>query len=119
MIADSKGFVLASGFNGSPAGLPHCTEVGCLIDGNHCVRTIHAELNAILLAARHGVPLVGSTAYITTRPCIRCLNALIQSGVSSIFYLQPYPSDDFKEASALAKIAGVHLAQRKKDGSDS
>ena len=61
--------ILTTGYNGSPRGLPHCTEVGCLMDNGHCVRTLHAEQNAIIVAALHGVITEGATIYITHQPC--------------------------------------------------
>lgn len=95
--------VLATGFNGSPPGMPHCDDkylapntamwlqVGCLLEndneGNpHCVRTIHAEHNAILQAARNGVSLAGSTLYTTTQPCGSCLMILRTVSIVESFY---------------------------------
>ena len=60
-------FVLATGYNGSLPGQPHCEDEGCLIVDNHCVRTNHAEINAPDQATKHGVNIVGSTAYINTK----------------------------------------------------
>ena len=74
--------ILASGYNGAPAGMPHCSEVGCLIvestdpageSEENCFRTIHAEINAIAQAARSGSSIEGSDIYITHSPCIHCL----------------------------------------------
>ena len=62
-------FVLATGYNGSLPGQPHCEDEGCLIVDNHCVRTNHAEINALVQATKHGVNIVGSTAYITNMSC--------------------------------------------------
>lgn len=77
-------FVLATGYNGSLPGAPHCTEVGCLVVDNHCVRTNHAEINALCQAARHGVSLVDATAYVTNMPCTACSKALIAAGVARV-----------------------------------
>lgn len=74
-------YVLSTGYNGSLPGSPHCEDEGCLIVGNHCVRTNHAEMNAICQAARHGVPLAGSTVYVTNMPCTTCAKALIAAGI--------------------------------------
>jgi dCMP deaminase len=57
--------ILTTGYNGAPRGLPHCTEVGHLMINNHCVRTLHAEQNAIIQAALHGVSVEGGTIYVT------------------------------------------------------
>ncbi len=94
--------ILATGYNGSPAGMPHCTEVGCLIytstdpNGNveeNCYRTIHAEINAIAQAARHGTRIDGADVYITHSPCIHCLKTLLNIGVKRIFFRKPYKLD--------------------------
>ncbi len=74
-------FVLATGYNGSIPGLPHCEDVGCLIVENHCVRTNHAEINALVQAAVHGVSIKGATAYITNMSCTTCAKALIAAGI--------------------------------------
>jgi deoxycytidylate deaminase len=54
--------ILSTGYNGSMSGAPHCTDVGCMMEGDHCVATIHAESNAIIHSARHGISMEGSTA---------------------------------------------------------
>jgi dCMP deaminase len=77
-------FVLATGYNGSLPGQPHCDDVGCLIVDNHCVRTNHAEMNALIQAARHGVNVVGATAYITNMSCTTCAKALIAAGIKRV-----------------------------------
>jgi dCMP deaminase len=91
--------ILATGYNGSPAGLPHCTEVGCLVyesrtpDGDveqNCYRTIHAEINAISQAARNGAAIRDADIYVTHTPCIHCLKVLINTGVRTVFYAKEY-----------------------------
>ncbi|QQS35929.1 MAG: cytidine/deoxycytidylate deaminase family protein [Ignavibacteriales bacterium] len=77
-------FVLATGYNGSIPGLPHCEDVGCLIVENHCVRTNHAEINALVQAAIHGINIKGSTAYITNMSCTTCAKALIAAGIMRV-----------------------------------
>ena len=91
--------ILASGYNGAPAGLPHCTEVGCLIyqsktptgeSEENCYRTIHAEINAIAQAAKNGVSIRDADIYVTHTPCIHCLKVLINTGIKRIFYEKGY-----------------------------
>jgi len=77
-------FVLATGYNGSLPGQPHCEDEGCLIVDNHCVRTNHAEINAVVQATRHGVNIVGSSAYITNMSCTTCAKALIAAGIKRV-----------------------------------
>ncbi|MHB1685944.1 MAG: deoxycytidylate deaminase [Ignavibacteriaceae bacterium] len=74
-------FVLATGYNGSLPGHPHCEDAGCLVVDNHCVRTNHAEMNALTQAAIHGVTVKGATAYITNMSCTTCAKALIAAGI--------------------------------------
>jgi dCMP deaminase len=83
-------FVLATGYNGSLPGLPHCEDVGCLIVDNHCVRTNHAEINALSQAVTHGVNIKGSTAYITNMSCTTCAKALIAAGIKRVVVFSEY-----------------------------
>lgn len=83
-------FVLATGYNGSLPGLPHCEDEGCLIVDNHCVRTNHAEINALTQAVTHGVNIKGSTAYITNMSCTTCAKALIAAGIKRVVVFSDY-----------------------------
>jgi len=85
--------ILATGFNGSVRGLPHCDEVGHLMDGGHCVRTVHAEANALVQAARHGVRVDGATCYATDSPCWSCFKLLVNAGISRVCYSRSYQTD--------------------------
>jgi dCMP deaminase len=78
--------IVSTGYNGSPPGLPHCTEFGCLMEAGRCVRTIHAEQNAIIQAALHGVTTQGSTLYTTHRPCLVCAMMVAAAGVVRVVY---------------------------------
>jgi dCMP deaminase len=91
--------ILATGYNGSPAGLPHCLDVGCLIYRSttpageveeNCFRCIHAEINAIAQAAKNGAGIRDADIYITHTPCIHCFKVLINTGIKRIFYEKPY-----------------------------
>jgi dCMP deaminase len=86
--------ILTTGFNGSPAGLPHCKEVGHLMVDGHCVRTIHAEANAIIQAALHGVSTKDSTCYVTHFPCLSCAKMLINAGIVRLVYGNQYRVDE-------------------------
>ncbi len=98
--------VLATGYNGSLPGLPHCDDVGCLVVDNHCIRTNHAEMNAITQAARNGVPIEGATAYVTNMPCTTCAKALIGAGIRRVVVFSDYHST---HAEAFFKEADVRL----------
>ncbi len=89
--------ILATGYNGSIPGQPHCDDIGCMIVDNHCVRTIHAEMNAIIQCAIHGVSTQGATAYITNMPCTNCAKALIGAGIKEIVIFSDYHGTLAKE----------------------
>lgn len=91
--------ILATGYNGSPAGLPHCLDAGCLIyrsvtptgeTEENCFRTIHAEINAIAQAAKNGASIRGAAIYITHTPCIHCFKVLVNTGIVRICYEKEY-----------------------------
>ena len=107
--------ILATGYNGAPAGLPHCTELGCLIYTSrtptgeleeNCFRTIHAEINAIAQAAKNGASIRDADIYITHTPCIHCLKVLINTGIRRIFYERDYKTHTLSD---LLRYSGVHL----------
>lgn len=81
--------ILSTGYNGSISGRPHCDDEGHMMLHNHCVRTVHAEQNAVAQAAKFGIRLFGSTAYITHSPCFQCFKILINAGIRSICYIEP------------------------------
>ncbi|VAX36546.1 dCMP deaminase @ Late competence protein ComEB [hydrothermal vent metagenome] len=82
--------VVATGYNGSIPGDEHCEDVGCLIVENHCVRTVHAEMNALIQAARLGHSVDGATAYVTNMPCTTCAKSLITAGIKRVVVFSDY-----------------------------
>ena len=108
LVTDKR--ILTSGFNGSPSGLDHCDETGHLMVDGHCVRTIHAETNAIIQAALHGVSTKGATCYVTHFPCLNCTKALINAGISRIVYSVSYRTDE--NAMGFLKAAGIEIVQK-------
>lgn len=79
--------IIATGYNGAPAGMPTCLEMGHELDEQgHCVRTIHSELNAVLQCSKTGTDTSGSIAYVTHSPCRACALMLRQAGVSEVFF---------------------------------
>lgn len=82
--------ILSTGYNGSAAGASHCDEEGHLLVGGHCVRTVHAEANAIALAAKHGTRVASATAYVTATPCYHCHKLLLNAGVVRIVVGEAY-----------------------------
>lgn len=101
--------ILTTGFNGSPAGLPHCDDIGHLMVDGHCVRTIHAEANSIIQAALHGVSTKGATCYVTHMPCLSCAKMLINAGIVRIVYHKNYRQDE--NTLLFLKLAHVELVQ--------
>ncbi|WP_461214278.1 deoxycytidylate deaminase [Lacticaseibacillus sp. GG6-2] len=87
--------IIATGYNGSISGDPHCDDAGHLMRDGHCIRTLHAEMNAILQCALNGVSTRGATVYVTFFPCLNCTKALIQAGVSRIYYANDYRNDPY------------------------
>ena len=93
--------ILATGYNGAPSGLKHCIEVGCLRDQLHVAsgerhelcRGLHAEQNAIIQAAFHGVSIEGAHVYCTHLPCSICIKMLINAGIEKVSYLDGYPDE--------------------------
>jgi len=91
--------ILATGYNGVPKGLAHCEVVGCLREQRHIpsgshhelCRGIHAEQNAVIQAAKHGIAMDGATAYCTHQPCVLCAKILLNAGVVDIVFREPYP----------------------------
>ena len=108
--------ILSTGYNGAPKGLPHCSEVGCLIKkeindkgeiDERCVRTVHAELNTITQAALHGVNTHGSTLYGIYKPCSVCMKALINAGIKRVVCRRDYHdtlTDKFAEQAGIEII---------------
>ena len=107
--------MLTTGYNGAPAGLPHCDEVGHLLIDGHCVRTLHAEQNAIIQGALHGVSIVGATAYVTHQPCLTCAKMLINAGVRRIVYAGNYPDANSRRFLDEAGVELVHQPQPRPD----
>ncbi len=108
--------LLVTGYVGSPSGLPHCDEVGHLFhkvinpDGsitNHCVRTVHAEQNAICQAARRGIALDGATLYCRMTPCRTCAMLIINCGIKRVVCERKYHAG--AESEELFRQAGVQL----------
>ena len=94
LVKDNK--VISTGYNGSVSGTEHCIDHECLVIDGHCVRTLHAEVNAILQGAERGVPK-GFTAYVTHFPCLNCTKQLLQVGWKRVVYINQYRIDDYAQ----------------------
>ncbi|KRM74078.1 ComE operon protein 2 [Secundilactobacillus collinoides] len=101
--------IIAGGYNGSVSGDVHCIDEGCYLVDGHCVRTIHAEMNAILQCAKFGERTDGAEIYVTDFPCLQCTKMLLQAGIKKISYLRNYHNDPY--AMELIKMKNVELNQ--------
>lgn len=98
--------IIAGGYNGSVSGGIHCIDEGCLVIDGHCVRTVHAEINALLQCAKFGVATDGAELYVTHFPCLQCCKSIIQSGIKKVFYASDYKNNSY--AVELFQAAGVY-----------
>jgi len=98
--------ILSTGYNGSVRGMPHCTEIGCDLENGHCVATVHAEANAIIQAAKHGVCIEDADIYVTASPCWHCFKLIANSGIKRIFYGEFYRDE---KSLKVAKQCGIEL----------
>lgn len=96
--------ILATGYNGSVRGLPHCDDVGHLMEDGHCIRTIHAESNAITAAARAGVRVYGASIYVTASPCWLCFKMIVNAGIYEIVYDEFYRDEKIFEAAKNLRV---------------
>jgi len=101
--------ILSTGYNGSIRKLAHCSDVGHLIENNHCVATIHAEANALIQAAKNGVRIDGGTFYTTASPCWSCFKLIANSGIQRICYGEFYRNRRVFAISKKLKIQLVKL----------
>jgi len=101
--------ILATGYNGSLRGLPHCDDIGHLMDGGHCVRTVHAEANAIVQAARSGVRLEGGEIYVTASPCFGCFKLIANAGLARVVFGEFYRDERIFEFGRALAVELVHL----------
>jgi dCMP deaminase len=109
--------ILATGYNGAPSGVAHCLDIGCLRDQmgipsgerHELCRGLHAEQNAILQAAHHGVSIAGSDLYCTNLPCIICSKMIINAGIKRVYYLDGYADLLSQEMLASANVELIPL----------
>ncbi|MGB6606544.1 MAG: cytidine/deoxycytidylate deaminase family protein, partial [Atribacterota bacterium] len=108
--------ILTTGYNGAPKGLPHCLEIGCLREINkvssgerqELCRGLHAEQNAIVQAALHGLSIKDSVLYCTTQPCVTCAKMIINSGIKMIIYKEKYPDELARKMLKEAGVVEIH-----------
>src|SRR5512142_2464948 len=101
--------ILTTGYNGSIRGLDHCDDVGHLMEEGHCVRTVHAEANAIVQATRTGARLDGAGIYVTASPCFGCFKLIANSGLTRIAFGEFYRDERIFDFSRQLGLELVHL----------
>lgn len=115
-VVEKEKRILSTGYNGSPTGCKHCTDIGCLRtqlgvpsgERHELCRALHAEQNAIAQAAQHGISVEGATIYVTHQPCSMCAKVLINAGINRIIYQGDYPDSLSLE---LLNEAGIELVK--------
>ena len=119
-VVTKESRIVSQGYVGSPPGMQHCTEWGCDLEGSslddvvkggqrgaHCIRTTHAEMNALLFAARNGIATYGTEMYVTHTPCLTCAKAIITAGVQRVVWGQNY--GDIQATKKLLSKAGIRF----------
>ncbi|NPE31801.1 cytidine deaminase [Methanococcoides sp. SA1] len=109
--------ILSTGYNGAPSNMKHCLEIGCIRQQNNIAsgtrhekcRAVHAEQNAIIQAALHGVGIGGATVYCTHQPCILCAKMIINSNITKVVYSTSYPDTDTQEFFDAAGVEMVYI----------
>lgn len=117
LVKDKR--ILATGYNGAPAGMKHCEEIGCLREDasipsgerHELCRALHAEQNAIIQAAYHGISINGSILYCTNKPCVICTKMIINAGIQKIFYEDGYDDPLSDQMLAETGLELVRLGQ--------
>ncbi|NLD99655.1 MAG: dCMP deaminase family protein [Fibrobacter sp.] len=107
--------ILSTGYNGSIRGMPHCDDVGHMMENGHCVATVHAEANAIIQAAKNGAAIDGATIYVTASPCWNCFKLIANSGIKKIVYLEFYRDEKILTVSEAAGIELVQIEMAKEE----
>ncbi len=102
--------ILSTGYNGSMRGAPHCDEIGHMMEDGHCVGTIHAEMNAILQAARNGVQIEGAELYTTASPCWNCFKCIVNAGIQRIYFGEFYRDERIFQMAERLGVGLVGLA---------
>ncbi len=115
LVKDKR--ILATGYNGAPTGLPHCRETGCLRarlkvpsgEKHELCRGVHAEQNAIIQAAYHGIKVKGATIYCSHQPCSICAKMIINAGIKKVFFKNAYNDSMSETMFDQAGVALIHL----------
>ena len=107
LLVNDENRIVSTGYNGSVKKNPHCDDIGHKMRDNHCIATIHAEINALLYCAKEGISVKDCSAYVTHFPCLNCTKALIQAGIKKIYFQNDYRVDEY--AMELLNINGIEI----------
>lgn len=93
LVKDNR--IIATGYNGGVSQAANCDDVGHEMENGHCIRTVHAEMNALIQCAKEGISTKNTEIYVTHFPCINCTKALLQAGIQKITYKANYRPHPF------------------------
>lgn len=103
--------ILSTGYNGSLRGAPHCEEVGHDMENDHCVRTVHAEANAVAQAAKQGVRIDESEIYVTASPCLTCFKLVANAGIRKVFFKEFYRDERITKYAEACGVTLVYMGK--------
>ncbi len=106
--------ILSTGYNGSLRGAPHCDEAGHDMENGHCVRTVHAEANAVAQAAKNGVRIDDAELFVTASPCLTCFKLVANCGIRTIYYKEFYRDERINEYAKQADVRLVYMGKEPK-----
>lgn len=101
--------ILSTGYNGSLRGAPHCDDAGHDMENDHCIRTVHAEANAVAQAAKHGIMIDRAELYVTASPCLTCFKLIANAGITTVYYKEFYRDERINEYAQQAGITLVYM----------
>jgi dCMP deaminase len=107
--------ILSTGYNGSLRGAPHCDEAGHDMENGHCVRTVHAETNAVAQAAKHGVSIDGAEIYVTASPCLNCFKLVANCGIKTVYFKEFYFDERITEYARQTGVSLIFMGAQAKD----
>ena len=108
--------ILSTGYNGSLRGAPHCDDIGHDMESGHCVRTVHAEANAVAQAAKNGVVIDNSEIYVTASPCLTCFKLIANCGIRFVYYKEFYRDERITEYAKQAGITLIYMGKDRRQG---
>lgn len=119
LVRDKR--ILATGYNGAPSGMAHCSDIGCLREAmgipsgerQELCRGLHAEQNCLVQCSRYGISSEGATIYTSLEPCITCTKMIINAGIKRVVFIEPYPDE---LARAMRQESGIEVTLLEEDG---